>query len=166
MSDRTKRLTVENAEILYSNFSGMERQNNPAGNRNFCLVVPTDIVEELKADGWNVKPKKMRDPDDDPVYFIQVAIGFNNPKYPVRIVVSTENGENQMSLDESTINCLDWAEIVEVKKVVVNPRVWINAMGEEKIKAYLRTLKVVIDDEDYEEIAEGGAGLDEDDVPF
>ena len=82
------------------------------------------------------------------------------------ISVSENIGDNKMSLDEHTINCLDWAEIISVEKVVVNPRVWTNAMGEDKIKAYLRTLKVVIDDEDYEEIAEGGADIDEDDVPF
>ena len=166
MSDKSKRITVENAEILYSNFSGVERPNNPAGKRNFCLVIPNDIVEELKEDGWNVKPKKMRDPDDDPVYFLQIEIGFNNPKYPVRIVARTENGDNKMSLDERTVNCLDWAEIISVEKVVINPRLWTNAAGEERIKAYLRTLKVVIDDEDYEEIAEGGDDIDEDDVPF
>lgn len=166
MSEKANRITVENAEILYSNFSGVERQNNPAGKRNFCLIIPNELVEDLKADGWNVKPKRMTDPDDDPVYFLPVEIGFNNPRYPVRIVVRTENGDNKMSLDETTVNCLDWAEIISVEKVVVNPRVWTNAMGEDKIKAYLRTLKVVIDDEDYEEIAEGEIGIDEDDVPF
>lgn len=164
MSERASRLTVENAEILYSNFSGVERQNNPAGKRNFCLVVPSDLAEDLKADGWNVKQKRITDPDDDPVYFVPVEIGFNNPRYPVRIVVTTKNGENKMSLDEHTVNALDWAEIISVEKVVVNPRVWTNAMGEDKIKGYLRTLKVVIDDEDYEEISEGD--VDEDDTPF
>lgn len=166
MSDRPNRLTIENAEILYSNFSGVEKKNNPAGNRNFCVVIPSETAEDLTADGWNVKQKKSADPDDDPVYFIQVAIGFNNPRYPVRIVVTTENGGKKMQLDERTIHNLDWAEIISVEKVVVNPRVWTNAAGEDKIKAYLRTLKVTIDDEDYEEISEGGDNVDEDDVPF
>ena len=64
---------------------------------------------------------------------------------------------------ESEIGVLDWAEIVRIDKVVVRPRVW-DDNGTEKIKAYLRSMKVVIDDEDYEDMDE--MEVDDDDMPF
>lgn len=163
MEDKKKYLTITNAEIMYKNFAGREEgKYNPAGNRNFCVIVPEEDVEDLLAFGWKVKPTKPRDPDETPKYYIPVAVKYS-PKYPVRITVQTANEGKKKVLTESEVGVLDWAEIINIEKVVIRPRFW-DDNGTEKIKAYLRSMKVVIDDEDYEDMDE--MDVDDDDMPF
>ena len=165
MEDKKRsNLTIANAEIMYKNFAGREEgKYNPAGNRNFCLIIPEEYVDQLREDGWNIKQSKQRDPEDAPRYYIPVAVKYGNPRYPVRITVETANEGKKKVFAESEIGVLDWAEIVRIDKVVVRPRVW-DDNGTEKIKAYLRSMKVVIDDEDYEDMDE--MEVDDDDMPF
>ena len=89
----TKDVVVENAAIVFRNFSGAPTLLNPdGGKRSFCLVVTEEVANTLRADGWNVKFRAPRDENEDGYYYTQVNVNMES-KYPPRVVlVSTLNG--------------------------------------------------------------------------
>lgn len=137
-------LVVENATIMFRNFSGKEGRYNDAGQRNFCLMIPDDVVERVKADGWNVRTLRPKDPDDPPAYYIQVAVKFEY--LPPKILMISSGGKSQIS--ESNVDILDWAEI-KTCDVIVRPREW-TMNGRQGVKAYLKSLYVTIEEDEFE----------------
>ena len=71
-------LQIDDARIVYRNFSGTGSKFNREGDRNFAVVIPDqDMADELVNRGWNVKIKPPRDEDDAPFMFLPVKIKFN-----------------------------------------------------------------------------------------
>lgn len=136
-------ISIENASIGFRNFSGKEGKYNAEGNRNFGVFLETDLANALEADGWNVRWLNPRDPEDDPQGFMSVKVGFGN--YPPKIILIS-NG-NKSELHEDTVHLLDWAEIESVD-LIVRPYQY-NVNGKEGIKAYLKTMYVVLAVDDF-----------------
>ena len=105
-----KDISIENAHLLFKNFSGAETAFNPKGRRNFCVGLSVDQAEVLTKDGWNVKFLKPRSEEDDGLHYIQVSLRYDN--YPPNIFI-IQNGKRKLLSDE-TIGMLDWAEIAKV----------------------------------------------------
>ena len=147
----TENLKIEDAHILFRNFSGRESKYNPAGQRNFCVYIddPED-AQRLINDGWNVRVRPPRDNDGEPSYYIQVSVSFEN--IPPTIYMLTKR--KKVKLDEESIDTLDFAEIRNID-LTIRPYNWVIQEGtpNEKsgVKAYLRTMYVVIDEDEFAE---------------
>lgn len=129
---------LENARIIFRNFRGEEQKFNPVGKRNFCVVIPEEIEQQLIDDGWNIKHLAPRDPDDTPTAYLQVSVSYDN--YPP-IVYMISNGR-KTQLDSETIEMLDRAELENVD-LVITPYIWeVNNKG--GVKAYLKEMYVTI----------------------
>ena len=138
-------LIVEDARLLFPNFSGRESKYNAAGNRNFGVVIDPELGQKLKGDGWNVRILAPRDEDDDATCWIPVSVSY---KYrPPKIVVFTS--KNSVNLDEENVGSIDYADIARIK-LSVNPSYWENN-GRSGIKAYLRTMHVFLEEDDFAE---------------
>lgn len=125
-------ITIENAHIIYRNFSGKEGRYNPKGRRNFSVILEEDIAMKLQADGWKVKPLKKRDendPSEPKRYHLPVAVVFG--PYPPKIV--RVQGKTKTILDQDNVNELDWADLSNID-LIIKPREWEKG----RIKAYLR----------------------------
>ena len=46
MSERIPNLVIENCRITFKNFSGKETKFNPAGRRNFAVVLDEDTAHK------------------------------------------------------------------------------------------------------------------------
>lgn len=158
MANTVANISVENAKILFKNFSGEEKRFNPKGKRNFCLLLDNENAEKLKRDGWNVKYLTPRDPDDAPQAYIQVAVAFEN--YPPNIFMIS--GGKKTKLDEDTVSALDYAEIENVD-LIIRPYSWETSSGH-GIKAYLKNMYVTLVENEFEKKYRD---LEEDDdIPF
>jgi len=114
-------LNVENAAMIYKNFSGKPTRVNPAGGkRTFSLALNEEFGEKLSNMGWNVKVKEVRDQlvegevtrtvswddyvsglkteFDHALIYTEIVVNENS-EYPPKIYkVSEFNGEKSMAL--------------------------------------------------------------------
>lgn len=157
--ERNNKLAIDNARIVFKNFTGKDDKFGREGDRSFSIVIEDDaLAEQLANDGWNVKQLTPRDPDEKVNHFIKVKISFK--VRPPKIWLLTNH--KRTLLDEDTIATLQYARI-ENADVVVSPWRW-EVNGKTGIAAYLETLYVKIEDDPFADKYADYESSDE--VPF
>lgn len=157
--ERNNKLAIDNARIIFKNFTGKDDKFGREGDRSLSIVIEDDaLAEQLANDGWNVKPLTPRDPDEKVNHFIKVKISFK--VRPPKIWLLTNH--KRTLLDEDTIATLQYARI-ENADVVVSPWRW-EVNGKTGIAAYLETLYVKIEDDPFADKYADYESSDE--VPF
>lgn len=154
-------MTFENCKIFWRNFSGKEQTFNPAGKRNFCLLLDPKIADKLLETGWNVKTLKPLNEDDPEEFFISINVNYKNRPPKIFLITS----RNKTLLDESNIGLLDWADISLVD-LVVAPSEWL-VSGKSGTKGYVKRMYVTIEEDafeqKYEDVPIHNTNVEEDD---
>lgn len=155
-----KNLVIENAKIMFANFSGVEKQYNNEGERNFCVVIEDPIVaQQMKEDGWNVRLYMPRDPEERPFNYVQVKVSYQPARFAPHIY--TYKGRVSTELDEETVGQLDHADITNVD-VVIRPREWEPG----RIKAYVKEMHVMLEESAFAHKYANRDDEDEERIPF
>lgn len=151
------RVLLEDARIIFRNFSGKEGPYNREGDRNFAVVLDPATADQMEADGWNVKRKPARDEGEEPLAYLSVAVNFKG-RQPPQVVLITSRGRTP--LDESMVELIDYADIRSVD-LILNPYEWV-VSGKSGVKAYLKSIFVIIEEDalelKYAGVPEIGAG--------
>lgn len=143
----TNYLNIDNAHIIFRNFSGKGDKYNREGNRNFSVKIEDPVqAQRLAEDGWNVKILPPREGEEVGTHYIQVSVRFD-PRPPMVYLIS---GKKKTLLDEESINSLDYAEIRHID-LTLAPYNWVLQEGtpNEKrgVKAYLKTMYVTLEED-------------------
>lgn len=136
-------LKIENAHIIYKNFSGNRDQYHP-GRRSFSVVLEEADANILEADGWNIRHRPSKADPDEIIHTLPVEARFDI--FPPRVVMIGETSKRVTFLDENTIGQLDTAAIKNFD-LLISPSKW-TAAGKTGIKAYLKTAYVTIEEDD------------------
>lgn len=157
-------LNVEQAGMIYKNFTGKPTKVNPAGGkRTFSLVLTKELGERLDGMGWNVKVKEVRDQlgegeftrtvswsdyidnyqgeFDHALVYTEIVVNENS-EYPPKIYkISEFNGEKTMALiPPEHWNTLDESELVNMD-IVIHPYTHGRSIANpDAKKGYLKTM--------------------------
>ena len=130
-------LQIDDARIVYRNFSGAPSKFNREGDRNFAVVIETqEQADALIEEGWNVKIKAPRDEGEDPFIYLPVKIKFNDRGPSVYL----RSGKAMRKLDEDTVDVLDNVDILSVS-MDLRPYDW-EVNGKTGRTAYLQSINV------------------------
>lgn len=156
------KLQIEDAKIIFRNFAGEERQFNPAGKRNFCVIIEDpDLASNLVVDGWNVKTLAPREEGDEPIRYLPVEVSYKRRPPVVTLITST----TKTQLDEDSISMLDYADILTAD-LIINPYNWSVKDGS-GVKAYLDKAYITIQEDVFQKkYATVGSQQYDDDLPF
>lgn len=142
-NEKRNTVSIEDARLIFKNFSGKEGRYNPKGKRNFCLYLSEEAVEDFESDGWNVKhftPNENYPDSNELEGYLKVNVNFSERGIPPRIVLISSKGKTTLS--EEDINILDWCEAENID-LTIRPYDWeIN--GDTGRTAYLTAIYVTI----------------------
>ena len=131
-------LQIDEARLVFRNFSGEASKYNREGDRNFAIVIPDeDIANAMIKEGWNVKIKQPREDGDEPFMYLSVKVKFNDYGPNVYLV----SGDKMNRLDEYSIDCLDKISILSAD-LDIRPYDW-EVNGRTGRTAYLQSIKVI-----------------------
>lgn len=149
-------LEIENAQIMFKNFRGLEKQAqvngrmkivNEAGKRNFNVLIDPeksdiywngekvtnpDFGQELANLGFNVTIRPGKEEGEPLQYRLPVHVAYENVTPELYLV----SNNKKVLLDANTIDCLDTADIIHADVSINNGRPYIGNDGKEKLKAW------------------------------
>ena len=130
-------LQIDDARIIYRNFSGAPSKFNREGDRNFAVIIPDqDMADALIKENWNVKIKPPREDGDDPFMYLPVKVKINDRGPAVYLV----SGKARNNLNEETVGMLDDIDILSVD-LDIRPFDW-DVNGKQGRTAYLQAIHV------------------------
>ena len=136
-------LQIDDARIIYRNFSGIGGKYNREGDRNFALLIDSEEVKDALLDdvnefgaSWNVKIKPPREEGDEPFMYMPVKVRFNDRGPNIYL----QTGARMTRLDEESVSILDDIEIISVDMDIRPYDDEIN--GKPFRAAYLSSMKI------------------------
>lgn len=146
MNNRVNDLSIENARLIFKNFSGEAGRFNREGERSFAVrFEDPQLAYSLAADGWNIKHRDGREDGDEGYHYMTVAVAFG--QYPPKVILINGLSGRQTLMTEETIGSLDYCDIENVD-VVIRPYTW-EVNGNHGIKAYLKAMYVTLKKPDF-----------------
>ena len=163
--DKYGDLVIEGAHVFGKNFDG--NKFGKGGAKGFCLEIGDESwARQLESEGWNVKMKQS-DPDEAPMYYIPVAVNYNE-RFNPNIYVYSGNRRHRMTND--TVGELNAFKFENVDIIVHGRPLIDESTHEKRIKAYAKTMHVTKEDDPfgdkYAKYDENIEELGSDEVPF
>src|SRR5215471_15932959 len=78
MMPQDNTITMEDIRLVFRNFAGKEGLYNAEGDRNFSVILPEEVAQQMEADGWPIKRLRPREDDEEGIQtpYIQVTVKY------------------------------------------------------------------------------------------
>lgn len=127
-------LEIENARLIFRNFSGKpDKFNAQGGIRKFGVIINPEIADSLKEEGWNVKMLPPKEDGAEPLFYISVKVQYGEYRKPNVYLITRDKKE---LLSEENVSVIDYADLLNVD-LVIQPHPW-EVNGKSGINAYLK----------------------------
>lgn len=161
-------IEVNNAKIIFKNFSGKPGVYNKEGDRNFCLLLPDDAaVDFFRRNGYSPTVKPSTSEEGEFFRYLKVKLKFN--QWGPTIIL--KSGDKKTRVDENLVSALDSIRIESVD-LDIRPYHWERPNGESGQTAYLSGMTVYQQIDRFEQMMietnENGSSdnSDDSDLPF
>jgi hypothetical protein len=139
---------MENVRLIFRNFEGRGDKYNKEGARNFGVILPEDVAQQMERDGWPVK--RLRPSEEEQEQGIEVGppwvpvkVAYDRGR-PPRIITITSRGRTNIT--EDTVKSLDNINMANVD-LIVGPYHW-DVNGKQGISVYLQTMYVTVEEDE------------------
>jgi len=118
----------------FSHFDGREDTFNALGDHNFQVILPDDIAERLREEGWNVRTMDGYEEGDPPEHLLKVKISYKYEPPKIYLI----KGDRKLRADERDLADIrrDTCEQIDV---IITPSRWV-AGGNSGITAFTKEL--------------------------
>lgn len=139
MNGKPENLVMKNVtRMRFKNFSGKATQKNNEGNRNFSIIIPEDLAQQLNEEGWNVRYREI-----DDQWLLKVHVSYQYKKPDIKTI--TTNSKVVTRITERTVDQLDWASIESYDvNIEASNKTYLNGEGRETHSAYLQSMNVYV----------------------
>ena len=167
--ERVPDIIKENARIIFRNFEGRSDKYNPAGKRNFGLIINPEDAEALIEEGWHIKYLNPRDEDEEPQPYLKVNVSFSKKPPVIYLVTEVRGKVKKTLLGENDIKLLDNAEFKNID-LDISPYNWTierKDSVESGITAYLKTGYFTIESDVFaDKYEDDNMAIEPDEIPF
>lgn len=147
MNERVPNIVINNARLIFCNFSGAPEKYSRNPGRHFGVVIDDpEQAAALAEEGWNVKtfiPKHQEEGENIVIHFIDVKISFDVVPPTIKLVTNNK----PVAIGEEELDTLDNVRINSAK-VAIRPYCW-EVDGKSGIKGYLKTLYLEIERDEF-----------------
>ena len=162
---KAKKISIDDARLMFLNFSGAEGPYNDEGDRNFCVRLDNkDILNKALESGYNVKYKNE---GDEQIPYLKVTVDFENKskKYPCHVFMKSNKRPEE--LREETVSVVDEVDIIKAN-LIIQPKPYVLKNGNYGIKALLNKLYLTVSGDKYADDFFGYEDNfdEEDEIPF
>lgn len=135
---------IEDAKLIFRNFTGLAKEFNSEGDRNFSVVLEPETAKKMMEAGWRVKQLKAREEGEEGDYHLKVKVNYKTGR-PPRCVLLTS--QNRTELGSEEVSIFDMADIQKADLIING--YWSDMAGG-GYTGYLKTLFVTINEDDLE----------------
>lgn len=133
-------IELEDVQIkwAFSHFDGREDTFNAQGDHNFTMILPEDVADKLKAEGWNVRDMKGYEEGDPDEHLLKAKISYKFEPPKIFLI----KGQRKMRADQRDLADIrrDTCERIDV---ILTPSRWVNGQNS-GITAYVKELYAVV----------------------
>ena len=168
-------LIIEDAKVIFPNFSGREGRYNREGNRCFSVMVPdVNLAMQLKDDGWNIKERIINGEPTGEYYINGVNINYD---YYIKPIITYISNGNELELTKEFMDTNIGSDIAaqldgrgaERYDISIRPKPWDRSDGTVGIKGYVDEMRIIAKKSLFSERNFGGYNedlVDDSEMPF
>lgn len=139
-------VTFRDTALIFKNFAGEAKKFNKEGERNFSILLSEADALDLEKKGWNVRPLKRREEDDEQLYHLKVKVAYANRPPRVWLISS---GARTM-IGDGLIGMFDHLEFTRVD-LVISAYNWQLDTGASGKTAYLQSMFATMYEDELEQ---------------